>query len=78
MMMEKHKFNNEVDTNFQDIIKMFKEEELLLSVEPRYNLKGNRRNTRKSIPGGIKSYSVETYGKKNCLETICMVNLIMI
>ena len=74
MMKEKHKFNNEDDSKLQDMIKMFKEEELLPPVNPHHNSKVHSRNTRTSASQKVKSCSAVTYGKNNRLETTCMVN----
>ena len=74
-MLEKHKFLTESDSRLQDMIKMFKEEELLSSstasskvraMANRYgrkNNEGNKKNSSKELPSS----------KSKCLEQICLV-----
>ena len=76
-MLEKHKFLNVMDARLQDMIKMFKEEELLSpdTSSSRIRAMANRYG-KKNNGGHVKPLFKEVQSNKSkCLERICLVNL---
>ena len=72
-MLEKHKFLNETDPRLQDMIKMFKEEELLFSlVSPSCQVENNSTGKRKESKKRTSSMEM-LQTKKKCLENLCLV-----
>ena len=74
-MLEKHKFLTESDSRLQDMIKMFKEEELLSSSTASSKVRAMaNRYGRKNNEGNKKNSSKELQSSKSkCLERICLV-----
>jgi len=72
-MLEKHKFLSESDPRLQDMIKMFKEEELLSSViSPFCSVENKSTGKRKDLKKRTSSMEMQQT-KKKCLEKLCLV-----
>ena len=72
--MERHKFVDESESRLQDMIKMFKEEELLSSTSSLTQHSDARKCYRKKRKQEKRNSMTKTHPTKStCLERICLV-----
>ena len=74
-MLQKHRFLHESDSRLQDMIKMFKEEELLSSSTPSTTIRAMaNKYGRKRNEGHKKILSKDVQSNRTkCMERVCLV-----
>ena len=74
ILLERHKFADESEPRLQDMIKMFKEEELLSSTNSLGHHTDTKKNYRKKRKQEKRNSMTKTYPTKSkCLERMCLV-----
>ena len=73
--MERHKFVDESEPRLQDMIKMFKEEELLSSTNSLDHLSDTKKHYRKKRKQEKRNLMTKSHPTKSkCLEKVCLVS----